>query len=242
MASDIDWDEGFIMDFSNGSVSPLTTSTSSYSSSSDTESEIDEKKSKDVLDDPEDDSGDECVIYFDEGVVIGKDEDGKPIRRFKSGGGLAGKAMTEELYKKSGDVKPTRKDPPQHLSRRDYITMAEFKSALRVYENNQIAEMANPVPDFAYLNWLENWFIQVFEPKPEPRWKGRLRGTEILEYNKDIEDWINREKLKLKGYSYYCDHDIRKKIKMDPKTKPLIQERVRKLINMKNEGKFSHRR
>lgn len=241
MASTIDWDEGFIMDFSDGSVSPLTSSGSFYSSS-DTESKLDGKIPKEELANPEDDSGDECVIYFNQGTVVGKDEDGKPIRRFKSSEALAGKAMTEELYKKSGDVKPTRQNIPPHLSRRDYITMEEFKLALRIYENNQLSELAKPSPDYGYLNMLENWFIQVFEPKPEARWKGRLRGSEIIEYNKDIEDWINREKLKLKGYSYFCDHDVRKKIRIDPDTKVLIQERIRKLIIMKNEGKFSRRR
>lgn len=228
----VDIDEGFILDLSDNSISPM-----SSPMRSDYDDVEEDYRPEQRIPDPEEDPNEEVVFYIQNGIEIGKWPDGKPMYRYDDLGGLEGKAIAEELRLANATKRPAFMPLPAGQRFKE-LTMDQFRYALRVYENNQMMSLH----DVDFLNELENWFIQVIEPKPAPRWKGKLRGTEILEYNQDIEDWIKRETTKLKGYSAFCDHDVRKKIKPNPDTLKLVKAYIDKLNAMKNTGKFSCRR
>lgn len=233
MAAEIDPDEGFILDLSDDSISPLSTP-----ERSDHEEQTVWYEARESIPDPESDRN-EVDFYFREGVVVGINPDGTPILEYPKLSGLEGKTMTEELFQASVGKIPTYMDFPQDYTQRE-LTLEEFRWALKVYENNQMLNLSNP--DMDYLSKLESWFMLIYEPKPLPKWKGTLRGSEILEYNQDIEEWIQREKTKLKGYTYYCDYSLRRKLKIQPEVMVVVRQKVNELIQMKNTGKFSRRR
>jgi hypothetical protein len=227
-----DLDEGFILDLSDDSITPISSPMRSYS-----DCEDDDYSTKIMMPEPETDPEKEVIFYFREPTQIEKTVDGQVIYHYDPMLGLVGKAMADEIAAANAKMRPSFMVIPSGMSRKD-ITMEQFKYALKVYENNQSMSLHN----LDYLNSLEDWFVQILEPKPVPRWKGPLRGTEILEYNQDIEDWIQREMTKLKGYSCFCDHDVRKVVKIKSETKTFIKDHINRLIAMKNTGKFSHRR
>jgi hypothetical protein len=93
-------------------------------------------------------------------------------------------------------------DPCFYINR--YITQTIFNTLLTLYENNQMiyCDSLDKPGTVAALNNLESWFIQVVEPAPTTRSK------------QDRDDWISRERKKMKGRTWYCDSDCAKKIRI----------------------------
>lgn len=113
--------------------------------------------------------------------------------------GLEGKGICEIISQvNSGQTElyMLDEDPWEFVNRP--ITKEAFDILLRYYENNQQYYFDHD--DWDELLKLEMWFLQVVEPKPEHRC--------------DHDDWFEREKTKLKGYTWYSLHPVRSKLKI----------------------------
>lgn len=133
--------------------------------------------------------------------------------------GLAGKDLSEKIASCNsgqGGLMYLSVDPVLYTN--NLLTQEIYDVLLRLYENNQMILMSKDtkvnVDTLAKLTNLESWFIQIIEPKPH-------RDIE------EIKEWTEREKCKLNGYSAYCDHELRKKIKI----KTEIMDQVRTNYN-----------
>lgn len=208
----------------------------SYSSDSDSESDYSDKEPVAMstlpsMETPDDD--DEVVIYVREGIPTGKkNPDGTDQLYYPPLMGMEGQKMLNTL--REANVKtPTLMAIPLGLDCRE-ITREQFRLALRVYEQNQMASMNN----LEYLSKLEDWFIRVIEPKPIMHYT-RPCAAEIREYNEEVDTWLNRECLKEKGFSPYCDHGLRGRLKISAETRNYIKTYVAELRRLKLVGHFS---
>lgn len=134
--------------------------------------------------------------------------------------GLEGKAVSEKILSANCE-KPEliylTSDPSLYTNR--FLDQQSYDILLRLYENNQMIYMMDDKANKEALNNLEAWFIQIIEPIP------------INEDDK--KEWIEREKLKLKGYCGYCDHDIRKKIHIP---REVMEQVTRNYYCLRNGG------
>lgn len=111
-----------------------------------------------------------------------------------------GKKMCDAI--KEHNAKPA--EPPIPVIRHiGEVSHELFRTLLSNYEQEQ-----NFYDDLSYLQWLEQWFIQVIEPKPvDPAEEG---------------DWKERELFKRNGYTCYCNPDLSERVKITDMT--LMQE------------------
>jgi len=151
--------------------------------------------------------------------------------------GRQGMAMSEII--KEANHAPTKiKVPPQplksYINRLD-LTTEEFKDCLKVYEDNQGYMSDNGMKD--KLRSLETWFIQVIEPPPRRR--PRMSSEDRADMRLELGEWREREMSKIAGYSYYCDHKLRKSCKVDHRIMLQVKKNMRAIDVGYRDGRFN---
>ena len=106
-----------------------------------------------------------------------------------------------QFNKRALTIQHLNGDPNVYINRN--ITQPAFNILLAVYENNQsvYTEQLDGLGIMAELLRLESWFIQVVEPPPA---RGKLS---VGEWKAELKEWLDREKTKLRGRTWYCHQD-----------------------------------
>jgi hypothetical protein len=123
---------------------------------------------------------------------------------FKDSSGLKGEEISKKISqhntrKGGSSLMVLQSDLNLYVS--TTIDINTFNILLKYYENNQDYYIERS--DYQKLKELEMWFIQVVEPPPFD--------------NSERMEWSKREACKLKGYTWYCNHSVRKKVKISGK-------------------------
>jgi hypothetical protein len=115
--------------------------------------------------------------------------------------------ITQEIKSVQKNLKNKFKNCPEVEG---IVTQEIFDQCRDIYENNQVYYQQkfedNKITKEVFsekVSILEEWFICIIEPKPNPS------KIEKNIYEQEVEDWLEREHDKLKNlYSCYCDPDI----------------------------------
>lgn len=141
-------------------------------------------------------------------------------------GGLRGKEIASQGRAANLTLPPLRGTPSPLTSyvNRFYLSPAEFALCQEVYENNQT--LLSETKDLELLQGLENWFLMVIEPPPpKPVFKGKRKLPKAISeaWCQEVREWQQRENDKREGYTAYCDPELAKLLKPDPR----VMARVR---------------
>jgi len=143
--------------------------------------------------------------------------------------GRAGAQLAAEIRKgcrqKPRPTLPSR--PLDYYINNFDLTREEFDEALKCYENNQTCMAYNK--DYSHAHGLEAWFIQVVEspPRYDPSIHKSSKAMKQLEQN--IDAWRQLELKKQKGYSPYCDPDIRHRIHLNPEVRRRVMDNISRI-------------
>lgn len=120
------------------------------------------------------------------------------------------------------------RDQSIYISNRN-LSLQMFQESLDVYENNQRYYMENEMLE--ELMVLECWFLHVIEPQPIPIKPSRTNA--IKEANKRmLFEWLEREKTKGTGRTYYCNERCLNRINLQPQYYRRAIEDLKETIQM----------